>query len=629
LSDNPLPVPDHILHAPNEGFFSFVNGDQLFLLGLLGALLVLFIWERWRYDLVALSALLLSTLLGFVPSQEAFLGFGHPAVVTVAAVLIISRGLSNAGLVEILTRYVKIATSSSPSLHIAVLSSVGGLISTVMNNVGALALLMPVAIQSSLQAKRSPAVVLMPLAFGTILGGMVTLIGTPPNIIVAHYREEIAGQPFRMFDFTPVGGIVALVGILFVALVGWRLIPFARRSQNAPQDLFHIQEYLTEVEVPENSKTIGKSLSELETATEDSDALIIGLVRGEQSIRGAAWREHIQVGDVLVLEAGPQGINKFVSMLGLELTGTQPKEEIPVPEQKKSKRQDDDVLMEAVVPPDRSWLVGRLAGSLKLRSRFGINLLGASRQGTPYRGRLKEFRFKAGDVLLLQGEKERVVEVIGLLGCLPLAERGLQLGKPGQAWLAGGLFALALISAMAGMASLPISLICAALGMVLLSIVSPRDVYQAVDWPIVVLLGAMIPIGRALERSGATSVLAQFLVTMTEGLSPIMLLGLIMLLTMTLSDVMNNAATAVVMAPLSVAVAHHLHVHTDPFLMAVAIGASCAFLTPIGHQNNLLVMGPGGYRFGDYWRMGLPLEIIILLISLPLLVFMWPLTGQG
>jgi len=611
-----------------------VNSDQLFLLGLLGVLLGFFIWERWRYDLVALSALLLSTLLGFVPSEEAFLeeaflGFGHPAVVTVAAVLIISRGLSNAGAVDILTRYVKVATSASPSLHVAVLSSVGGIISTVMNNVGALALLMPVAIQSSVEAKRSPAVVLMPLAFGTILGGMVTLIGTPPNIIVALYRAELAGSPFRMFDFTPVGGVVALVGIFFVALVGWRLIPFARRSQNAPQDLFHIQEYLTEVEVPENSKAIGKSLSELETATEDSDALIIGLVRGDQSIRGAAWRERIQVGDVLVLEAGPQGMNKFVSTLGLELTGTQPKEETSDSEQKKSKGKDEDVLLEAVVPPDRSWLVGRLAGSLKLRSRFGINLLGVSRQGTPHRGRLREFRFKAGDVLLLQGEKERVLEVIGLLGCLPLAERGLQLGKPGQVWLAGGLFALALGSAMAGMVSLPIALICAALGMVLLTIVSPRDVYQAVDWPVLVLLGSMIPIGRALEQSGATAVLAQHLVDMTEGLPPIMLLGLIMLLTMTLSDVMNNAATAVVMAPLGVAVAQHLDANTDPFLMAVAIGASCAFLTPIGHQNNLLVMGPGGYRFGDYWRMGLPLELLILLVSLPLLVFIWPLTGPG
>jgi di/tricarboxylate transporter len=603
-----------------------VNADQVFLISLLGILVVFFVWERWRYDLIALAGLLISTLLGFIPADEAFLGFGHPAVVTVAAVLIISRGLSNTGAVEFFTRYIKGATSS-PTLHVVALSSVGGVLSTVMNNVGALALLMPVAIQSSFDAKRSPAVVLMPLAFGTILGGMATLIGTPPNIIIANYRAEITGHPFGMFDFSPVGGVVAVAGIIFVALVGWHLIPLARRSKNAPQDLFHIQEYLTEVKVPLNSKAIGKSLSELEAATEDSDALIIGLIRGEQSIRGAAWREQIQVGDVLVLEAGPQGINKFVSTLGLELTGTQPKEDLKESEPQKSTGTSDEILMEAVVPPDRSWLVGRLAGTLKLRSRFGVSLLGVSRQGTPYRGRLKEFRFKAGDVLLLQGDKEQVLDVIGSLGCLPLAERGIQLGKSGQAWLAIGLFGLALIGALTGLVSLPIALMGAALVMVLLTIVSPRDVYHTIDWPVVVLLGAMIPLGRALEQSGATTVLAQFLVDGMAGYSPIVLLGLIMVLTMLLSDIMNNAATAVVMAPFSVAVAQSLQVHSDPFLMSVAIGASCAFLTPIGHQNNLLVMGPGGYRFGDYWRMGLPLEILILAVSLPLLVIFWPFTG--
>ncbi len=600
--------------------------DQLFLISLLGILVAFFVWERWRYDLVALAGLLIATLLGFVPTDEAFLGFGHPAVVTVAAVLIISRGLSNAGAVEFLAHYIK-GMTSSPTLHVIGLSTVGGLLSTIMNNVGALALLMPVAIQSSLDAKRSPAVVLMPLAFGTILGGMATLIGTPPNIIIANYRAEITGQPFGMFDFSPVGGVVAVAGIIFVALIGWHLIPMARRSKNAPQDLFHLQEYLTEVKVPEGSKAIGQSLSQLESATEDSDALIIGLIRGEHSIRGAAWREEIQVGDVLVLEAGPQGLNKFVSALGLELTGTQSKDEVEELETKKPTGTPDEILLEAVVPPDRSWLVGRLAGTLKLRSRFGVSLLGVSRQGTPYRGRLKEFRFKAGDVLLLQGDKEQVFEVIGSLGCLPLAERGIKLGKSGQALLAGGLFGVALVSALTGLVSLPIALMGAALGMVLLTVVSPRDVYQVIDWPVLVLLGAMIPLGRALEQSGATTVLAQYLVDVTTGYSPILLLGLIMVFTMLLSDVMNNAATAVVMAPFSFAVAQSLGLNADPFLMAVAIGASCAFLTPIGHQNNLLVMGPGGYRFGDYWRMGLPLEILILAVSLPLLVIFWPLTG--
>ena len=598
--------------------------DQIVLLGLLGGVFILFIWERWRYDVVAVGILAIGAVAGVIAPSDAFQGFGHPATITVAAVLIISRALSNTGAVDFVTNYVKLALHS-PSLHIAVLAGLGAILSTVMNNVGALALLMPVAIQTSAEAKRSPAIVLMPLAFGTILGGMVTLIGTPPNIIVASYREDVGGSPFTMFDFSPVGTIVALLGLLFVTLVGWHLIPAARRKESAPQELFKIQDYITEVRVTADSKAVGKSLNELERATEDSDALIVGLIRGDQSIRGAVWREGIQEGDILVLEAGPQGIKKFVETLKLELTGTQLKEETEESREAKRVLPKDQILMEAVIPPNRSWLVGRLADTLQLRSRFGTMLLAVSRQGKPYRGRLKSFRFRAGDVLLLQGEKEQVIEVISALGCLPLAERGLKIGGKSQAWLSSGIFVLAIASATLGLLALPIALLLASVTMVMMNMVPPRDIYESVDWPVIVLIGAMIPIGNALEVSGATTVIAELLVSVTTGFPPVTILALIMVLTMTLSDIMNNAATAVVMAPLAWALAHELGVNPDPFLMAVAIGASCAFLTPIGHQNNLLVMGPGGYRFGDYWRMGLPLEILIVAVSIPTLMWIWPL----
>ncbi|WP_447969788.1 SLC13 family permease [Nitrospira sp. M1] len=601
-----------------------MTSDQIILLSLLGGVFVLFIWERWRYDIVAVGILMIAVTAGVVSSSDAFLGFGHPATITVAAVLIISRGLSNTGAVDFVTNYVKLALHS-PSLHIAVLAGLGAILSTVMNNVGALALLMPVAIQTSIEAKRSPAIVLMPLAFGTILGGMVTLIGTPPNIIVASYRENIGGSAFTMFDFSPVGAIVAFIGLLFVTLIGWHLIPAARRNQSAPQELFKIEDYITEVVVTRESKAIGKSLTEIEKITEDSEALVVGLVRGDQSIRGAVWREGLQEGDILVIEAGPQGIKKFVETMKLELAGTQANEDDSAGVETKRVIPKDQVLMEAVIPPNRSWLVGRLAETLQLRSRFGIMLLAVSRQGKPYRGRLKSFRFRAGDVLLLQGEKEQVVEVISVLGCLPLAERGLKIGGKSQAWLAAGVFGLAITSATFGLLALPIALLLAAVIMVMMNMVPPRDIYESVDWPVIVLIGAMIPIGNALEISGATTVIAESLVGITEGFPPVAILGLIMILTMTLSDIMNNAATAVVMAPLAWALAQELGVNPDPFLMAVAIGASCAFLTPIGHQNNLLVMGPGGYRFGDYWRMGLPLEILIVVVSIPTLMWAWPL----
>lgn len=601
-----------------------MTSDQIILLSLLGGVFVLFIWERWRYDVVAVGILMIAVTVGVVSSSDAFLGFGHPATITVAAVLIISRGLSNTGAVDFVTSYVKLALHS-PSLHIAALAGLGAILSTIMNNVGALALLLPVAIQTSIEAKRSPAVVLMPLAFGTILGGMVTLIGTPPNIIVASYRQNVGGSAFTMFDFSPVGAIVAFLGLLFVTLIGWHLIPAARRNQSAPQELFKIEDYITEVLVTAESKAIGKSLTEIEKITEDSEALIVGLVREDQSIRGAVWREGLQEGDILVIEAGPQGIKKFVETMKLELAGAQTHEDDSANVDTKRIIPKDQVMMEAVIPPNRSWLVGRLAETLQLRSRFGIMLLAVSRQGKPYRGRLKSFRFRAGDVLLLQGEKEQVIEVISALGCLPLAERGLKIGGKSQAWLAAGIFGLAIVSATFGLLALPIALLLVAVIMVMMNMVPPRDIYESVDWPVIVLIGAMIPIGNALESSGATSVIAESLVSITAGFPPVAILALIMILTMTLSDIMNNAATAVVMAPLAWALAQELGVNPDPFLMAVAIGASCAFLTPIGHQNNLLVMGPGGYRFGDYWRMGLPLEILIVVVSIPTLMWAWPL----
>ena len=335
-----------------------MTNDQLLLIGLLGLVLGLFIWDRWRYDIVALSALLAATLLGLVNSGHAFAGFGHPATVTIAAVLIISRGLSNTGAVDLAMRCVKGALAS-PSMHVAALGGLGGLISSVMNNVGALALLMPVALRSSAEAKRSPAIILMPLAFSSILGGMITLIGTPPNIIVAAYRGETLGTAFDMFDFTPVGATVALAGFLFVTLIGWRLLPPARRSQRGPHELFRIEAYVTEARVPETSKAIGKTLTELEAQTEDSDAVVVGLIRGDRSLLGAVWRERIEAGDIIILEADPEGINKFVTALELDFGEEKTRERAQGEEERDRLRSEDVVLMEAVVPPYQSRVLRR------------------------------------------------------------------------------------------------------------------------------------------------------------------------------------------------------------------------------------------------------------------------------
>lgn len=610
-----------------------MNISQGLLLGLLVVVFGLFVWDRWRYDLVALLALMVCTLFGLIPTAKAFSGFGHPATITIAAVLIISRALLNSGAVDLVARLVDQAVKR-PSSHVAVLSAVGASLSTIMNNVGALALLMPVALNSAEKAQRSPAILLMPLSFATILGGLVTLIGTPANIIVATQRTESLGSSFGMFDFTPVGLVVAVVGVLFVSIFGWRMIPAASRKRKATQELFNIEDYVTEITVPEDASIIGQSLLDIETSTEESDALIVGLIRGSRSLFRLTLRERVQAGDVLLIEAGSEGINNFVSTLGLTLPGKpddSKTESIRGSLMEPSKenisahlRAEDMTLTEVVVPSQRSRLTGHTPRSLNLRSRFGVNVLAVSRQGKPYRGRLKSFRFQPGDVLLLQGESEPLAETITRLGALPLAKRDLTVGKPPQVWLTVGIFAAAIGAALSQWCSIPVAFMAAATALVFLQVVPIREVYEQIDWPVIVLIGSMIPVAGALETSGTTSLIASTLIATTEGFPPVLLLSVLLVITMVLSDVMNNAATAVVMTPLGLACAQNLHLNPDPFLMAVAIGASCAFLTPIGHQNNLLIMGPGGYKFGDYWRMGLVLEILIVLVAVPMIMWVWP-----
>lgn len=591
--------------------------EQAFLLGLLACLLGFFMWGRWRYDLVALVALLVAVLAGAVPATEAFLGFGHPATVTVALVLIIGRALINSGAVGLITRHL-LPPIKSTTGHIGVLSGVAGTLSMVMNNVGALAMLMPAALASADKASRSPALVLMPLSFGSILGGLVTLIGTPPNIIVATFRGREMGTPFTMFDFTPVGIVVAVSGVVFIALVGWRLIPKARRAAMSPREMFHIEDYVTEARVSEDSRAAGETLNRLEEWSGEHDADILAVIRNDRRVDRPGSETTIRADDVILIRAGSEALEDVLAALELKPGDTE--------ESDKSSLFGGDqfALIEAAIPTN-CWIEGRSPASLRLRRRFGASLIAVSRQGQPYHGRLKDVRFRTGDILLLQGNAERLQETVSALGCLPLVDRFVQIDTRRFAVPSVLIFAGAIAAATLNLVAIPIALALAAATMVVLGIISLREVYEAVDWPVIVLLGSMIPFGTALESSGTTALLANGLLGLAADISPAVILVFVMVLTMTLSDIINNAATAVVMAPISLAIAAKLNCNPDTFLMAVAIGASCAFLTPIGHQNNTLILGPGGYKFGDYWRMGLPLEILIVGVATPMLLWVWPL----
>lgn len=588
--------------------------DMLIVFGTLLLAAILFATGKVRYDIVALIALLIVTITGIVDPVDAFLGFGHPAVITVAAVLILSKGLQNSGLIDILTKWVA-RVGDGEVRQVFSLTGIVAILSGFMNNIGALALMMPVAIRTARKSGRSPSYLLMPIAFGSLLGGMVTLIGTPPNIIIASYRAQNGGSPFLIFDFAYVGVGVAICGILFISLLGWRLIP-SRQSPASKEELFSVGDYLTEVRVPENSKFAGKMIVDISTATE-AEIVVVGIMRKTRKIVAPSVYETILENDVLIIRVDSKDLQPLLDATRLELVGkTNISEEVIGSE--------TVGIIEAIVKPD-SPILDRTAYSANLRWIHGINLLAVAREGARLRNRLNQIRFRPGDILLLQGKKDALQRALPKIGCLPLAERGLRIGGQKTILLALGIFGVALIISALGIMPIQITFSAAVVLMILTSIVSLRDAYDSVEWPIIILLGAMIPVGQALETSGGAAFIAGSIVSGASTFPPEVTLVLLLIITMFLSDLVNNAASAVLMAPIAIGIAADLGASIDPFLMAVAVGASCAFLTPIGHQSNTLVMGPGGYLFTDYWRMGLILEIIIVIVSVPLILVFWPL----
>ena len=589
--------------------------DQIILFTIFAGFFVVLLTGRWRYDMVAFVALLAGVLSGAVKTKDAFSGFGHPATIVVALVLVVSAGLVRSGAVFLITRSL-IDASRKMGTHIAIMGGVGAVLSAFMNNVAALALLMPVDVQTARKAGRNPGATLMPLSFATILGGMVTLIGTPPNIIIASIRGEATGVPFKMFDFAPVGGITALAGLIFVAFVGWRLIPVQATKQGAADQLSELSDYVAELIVPEKSALIGQQLHMLYNEAEQADVAILGLTRDGKRLAGTARNTALKAGDALVMEAAPDNLDEFRTTLKLEITDAAGK--------KLGVASDGLDIIEVVVP-DSARIEGRSAIAIGLRWRKRTVLLGISRKGTRILQKVRNTQIQAGDILLLLVPHDAKDDIINWLGCLPLEDRGLAVTQDTKTWLAISVFAAAVLAASFGWVYLPVALGVVVVIYVLLKILPLAEIYDHIEWPVVVLLGSMIPLGAALDQAGGTQLIANSLLGLTEGLPAWAVLTVLMVVTMTLSDVLNNTATTIVAAPVAIAMADSLNASPDPFLMAVAVAASCAFLTPIGHKNNTLVLGPGGYSFWDYWRMGLPLEILVILVSIPSILVFWPL----
>lgn len=602
--------------------------DQILTLAILAGMIALFLSNRIRYDLVGVLGLMAAVAAGIVPADHAFAGFSNPVLPLIGAALVVSAAIGQSGAVEILLRWLN-PLLRSREMQVGVLVACVTLLSAFMKNVGALAIFLPAALQVARRHDRSPSEFLMPLAFGSLLGGSCTLIGTSPNLLISSVRQNLVGAPFQMFDFTPVGAGMALLGVLFLA-VGWRLVP--RRRSRAAELTFPVEDYTSELRVGKGSPYLGRTVGDIEDLSGGAVS-VTAVIRDEarRHVPGARWPLHAE--DVLVVEAEPQAIEQLARDGNLEVVGgekpppsTAPAASVetepqPAAEEPQAARLE---VVEAVVTPD-SPLIGRSAAELHLRSLYGVNVLAISRRGRRSHIRLRRVQFQLGDVIVFQGHPEAIYDTVAALGCLPLAERQLKLGRPRR--LAWPLLILGAAMAVSGFELVPaaIAFVGAALAIVLLRLLPVREAYAAIEWPILIMIGAMIPVGEAVSKTGTADLIAGGMSELGLLLPAYGVLALVLATSMLVTPVLHHAPAVLVMGPIAASLAQKLGCNVDPFLMAVAIGAGSDFLSPVGHQSNTLVMGLGGYRFGDYWRLGLPLSLLVVGLGVPLILIFWPL----
>jgi di/tricarboxylate transporter len=586
--------------------------DQGLSFAVLAGTMALFVWGRWRYDMVAVAGLLAGLLVGVIPPEAAFSGFSNDIVIIVGSALVVSAAVARSGVVERAVQAVSPYTTGFRAQLLLLIASVA-VMSAFVKNIGALAIMMPIAFQLARKSGAPISRYLMPMAFASLLGGLVTLVGTSPNIIVSAMRKELTGEPFAMFDYAPVGLSLMAAGLVFLAF-GYRMLPGGQKPATAMGEALDVNAYVTEARVAAGTSAEGKAISELVAGAEE-DVRITSVLRGDGT-RTAACDVVLREGDIVLLEGAPDALERTIARESLELEG-QDRAFAPT-------ASDDEVgVIEAVVAQG-SILIGQAAGRLELHKRYAINLLAVSRSGVRFSERLRDIRLRAGDVIVLQGVLSLLPARLQELGCLPLAEREVRLGRFGRSFVPLIILAVAMALTAVGLVSVQIAFFAAAAAMLMVGALPLREAYGAIDWPILVMLAALIPVSESLRETGGAALLSQALSQLALDLPPMGALGLIMVAAMAVTPFLNNAATVLVMAPIAAGFAKQLGYAPDPFLMAVAVGAACDFLTPIGHQCNTLVMGPGGYRFGDYWRLGLPLSILVVALGVPLIALFWP-----
>ena len=578
------------------------------------AMLVLFASGRLRYDLVAATCLVVSLALGIVPAERAFSGFSSPVIVVIASVLVVSRAIAASRVLEVWVGAL-LGRVNSPSLQIGLLSAAVGYLSAFVKNVGTLGIFMPMAIQAARRAGRPRSDYLMPLAFASLVGGTITKIGTSPNLLISSVRAELGLPAYGLFDFAAVGLPLTTIAVVFLAF-GWRLLP-RREGTRTPEEAFSIEHYATELRVPADSPSVDLTVAQFETLAR-GDLSVAAILRegSRRYVPAGDWR--LYAGDVLVVLGDPTAVEQVVATTGFEVAGAKDLA------QNDRAPTDEMEVVEVIVTAD-SPLVGHTPASLALRERHGVNLFAVRQASRIVAYRLRAHRFTPGDVVLLQGWGRQLAAAVAELQLLPLADRRLTLGRRTSGLVPIGLLVAALALVATRVASVEVAFFGAAVGTMLFRQLGVKEAYGAVEGPVLVMLACLLPVGEALKETGATAVMAQGLTHVAHLLSGPWAVGLVMLAAMLLTPLLHHAAAVLVLGPVAAAVATNLGLRPDAFLMAVALGCACDFLTPIGHQNNALVMGPGGYRFGDYARLGLPLTLMVLFVGTPLIVARWPL----
>ncbi|MFT4252530.1 MAG: SLC13 family permease [Caulobacter sp.] len=585
--------------------------------GLVGATVLFFVWGRWRYDLIAVGALAVGMVTGLIPVKSAFDGFSNDIVIIIASALVLSAAVSRSGIVDTLMAPLLPRLTRARS-QVPVLAAITAVLSMATKNVGALALMMPSALRLGRATGVPPSRLLMPMSFGSLVGGLAVLVGTSPNIIVSEVRQEALGKPFAMFDFMPVGAVLTVLAITYLTFA-YRLLPKGREAAVDIDAALAANAYVTEVEIPEGWSFEHDRIGDLKRAAGD-EVGVLALLRGRRRIAAPHPNRKILPGDVLLLEGQQQALNELIMKARLRLSDA----DRPVVMDEPT---DEVRVVEAVIGAE-SDLIGKSARALSLNQAYGVNLLGVSRAGYRLAGRLATIRLKAGDILVLQGSEQQLPGALQALGCLPLAEREVRLGGVRRALAPTAILAGAMALVAFGVLPVAAGFFAAAVLVVASGALRMREAYAALEAPVLVLVAAMIPVSDTIQKSGGTDLIAAWLSGAFDGLPPLLTLTAMMAVAMLATPFLNNAATVLIVAPIGLGLAERLGLSPDPFLMAVAVGAGCDFLTPVGHQCNTLVLGPGGYRFGDYARLGAPLTLLILLVAPGLIALVWPLAGR-